>query len=106
MLNLAKLPFIAEGTLTANEEATLYVMDDDIHGLKEPGGPGYIINDGDGEISVQCGDTKDGISDLSTIKADEELVFEKEDDIEVKVLHLTADALGASYRVRFARRRQ
>jgi hypothetical protein len=103
MSDLAKLPFIAEGTLAANEEVTLYVKDDPIQGLKEPGGTGYIINDGPGSITVQCSDDKDGLSDLSTINIFEHLVFEKDDDVEVKVIHIIADALGAAYRARFAR---
>ena len=103
MSDLSKLPFIKEGTLAANEELTLYVKDDPVHGLKEPGGTGYIQNDGDGSITVQCSDDEDGLSDLSTINAGEQLVFEKDDDINIKEINLTADAAGADYRARFAR---
>ena len=106
MSDLAKLPFIAEGTLAANEEVTLYVKDDPVHGLQEPGGTGYIINNGPGSITVQCIDNEDGLSDLSTINADEQLLFEKDDDVDVKEIHLIADADGADYRARFARIRQ
>lgn len=106
MLDLSKLPFIKEGTLAANEEVTLYVKDDPVHGLKEPGGTGYVKNDGAGSITVQCMDNEDRLSDVSTVYADEQLVFEKDDDIDIKVIHLTADADGADYRARFARIRQ
>ena len=103
MPDLAKLPFIAEGTLAANEEVTLYVKDDIVQGLREPGSTGYVKNDGPGEITVQNSDNNDGLSDLSTVKAGEQLLYEKEDDIEICIIHLTADASGASYRARFAR---
>ena len=103
MSDLAKLPFIAEGTLVANEEVTLYVKDDNVQGLREPGGTGYVQNDGAGSITVQSTDNEDNLSDLSTVLADEQLVFDKDDDIEIKEIHIIADADGAAYRTRFAR---
>lgn len=103
MLDLPKLPFIKEGTLAANESVTVYVKDDPVHGLQTPGGTGYIMNDGPGSITVQSSDNSDGLSALSTVKLDEQLLFEKGDDVEICTIHIIADASGASYRLRFAR---
>lgn len=99
----SKLPYISEGTLAANKDVFLNVKDDPVHGLQAPGGTGYIINDGPGEITVQSSDDQDGMSDVSTIKKDEQLKYEREDDVEICEVHITADASGASYRARFAR---
>lgn len=103
MSDLAKLPFIAEGTLAADANVTLYVKDDDAQGLREPGRTGYIKNDGAGSITVQCIDDSDNLSDVSTVKANEQLIFESDDDIDISEVHIVADASGASYRARFAR---
>ena len=99
----SKLPFTAEDTLAASADAFLYVKDDKVHGLQEPGRTGYVINDGLGSITVQTLDSSDGESDVSTVDPGEQLIFEKEDDVEICVVHITADATGASYRSRFAR---
>lgn len=99
----SKLPFVKEGTLAANEEVFLEVKDDEVHGLQAPGSTGYVKNDGPGEITVQSTDNSDGMSDVSTVKAGEQLIYEKEDDVEICTVHITADASGASYRARFAR---
>lgn len=99
----SKLPFISEAALGASEDVHLDVKDDPVHGLQLPGGTGYVKNDGPGEITIQSSDDHDGLSDLSTIKKGEQLVFEKEDDIEICTVHITADASGAAYRARFAR---
>jgi hypothetical protein len=99
----SKLPFISEGTLAANADVFLDVKDDPVHGLRAPGGTGYVQNDGPGSITVQNTDDSDGLSDLSTVKTGEQLLFEKEDDVEICEVHITADASGASYRARFAR---
>lgn len=106
MSYLTKLPFIAEGTIAANKEVTLYVKNDIVHGLQKPGRTGYVQNDGPGTILVQTIDNMDGPSDTSTILINEQLIFEKDDDIDVNAIHITADALGASYRARFARARE
>jgi hypothetical protein len=106
MSDLSKLPFIQEGTLAANEETELNVKDDPVYGLMEPGGTGYIQNDGPGSITIQTTDNYDGLSKESTIKINEQLVFEESDDIEICVVRIIADASGASYRTRFARVRQ
>lgn len=102
----SKLPFIGEGSLSASKDVYLLVKDDPVHGLKAPGGTGYVKNDGPGEITVQTTDDHDGESDSSTIKAGEQLLFEKEDDIQICVVHITADTSGASYRSRFARSKE
>ena len=99
----SKLPYISEATLAANVDTYLQVKDDPVHGLQLPGGTGYVKNDGPGEITVQNSDDHDGLSDLSTVKAGEQLMFEEEDDIEICTVHITADASGAAYRARFAR---
>lgn len=103
MSSPSKLPFIQEGTLAANEEVTLYVKDDPVYGLQTPGGTGYVTNDGPGDITVQNSDNSDGLSDISTVEPGEQLVFEKDDDVEICTINITADASGASYRSRFAR---
>ena len=103
MSDLAKLPFIAEGTLAADADVTLYVKDDDAQGLRKPGGSGYIKNDGAGSITVQCIDDHGNESASSTVKANEQLIFESDDDVEVSEAYIVADASGASYRARFAR---
>lgn len=100
---ISKLPFVKEGTLSASKDVFLEVKDDPVFGLKLPGGTGYVKNDGPGEITVQNSDDNDGLSDLSTVKAGEQLLYEKEDDIEICTVHIIADASGASYRARFAR---
>lgn len=103
MSSPSKLPFIQEGTLAANEEVTLYVKDDPVYGLQTPGGTGYVINDGPGDITVQNTDNSDGLSDISTVEPGEQLVFERDDDVEVCAISIVADAAGAAYRARFAR---
>ena len=102
----SKLPFISEGTLAANAEVFLDVKDDPVHGLRAPSGTGYVINDGLGTITVQSTDDNDGMSEESTVDPGEQLIYEKEDDIEICEVHITADATGASYRARFARARE
>ena len=94
---------IKDDSLAANEDVFLQVKDDPVHGLQSPGGTGFIINDGPGSVMVQNADDHDGLSDESTVKKDEQLLFEKEDDVEICIVHITADTLGASYRSRFAR---
>ena len=103
MLSPSKLPFTKEGILAANEEVILYVKDDPVHGLQTPGGTGYVVNDGPGDITVQNSDNSDGVSDISTVEPGEQLLFERDDDVEVCTINIVADAAGAAYRARFAR---
>jgi len=105
MTHLTKLPFIAEGTLAANEDVFLYVKNNPVNGLQKPGRTGYVQNDGPGSILVVTIDDMNGPSDSSTVLINEQLIFEKDDDIDVNAVYIIANALGAAYRVRFARAR-
>jgi len=103
MINLPNLPFISEETLDPSELVVLYVKDNNVFGLGTSGGTGYIQNDGAGTITVQVEDENGKASEASTVNANEQLIFEKDDEVDIAIIYIQADAIGASYRARFAR---
>ena len=99
------LPFIDERTLVASAEVFIDVQDDPVYGLRTPAESGYVKNDGPGDITIRISDDGDRWSRAAVIKRGENYECEHSDDVWIHSVHLIADAAGAAFRSRFARRR-
>lgn len=97
------LPFIDEQTLAANAAEYVQVQNDPVYGLRTPGRSGYIINDGPGDMTARTSDNGQRWSKAETIRSGELSQFEHEDDVWIHTVHIVADAVGVSYRLKFVR---
>jgi len=97
------LPFIDSQTLGGSETAVLAVQDDPVYGLRLPGRSGYIINDGPGGITVRTSDNGNRWSKAEIVKSGELAQYEHLDDVWIHSVEIVADAVGATYRLKFVR---
>ena len=96
----AWLPYVKNRVVLApNAEDTLYVTEDDIQGLGEPGRCGKIENVGPGLFTYQISDDGDRFMEERTLNAggwDEYCIEEK---IKIHTIRIKADAVGTVYSV-------
>jgi len=98
------LPFIDERTLAASEECYLPVQKDPVYGLRVPARSGYVKNDGPGDITIRTSDNGERWSKAAVVKRGENFTCEHDDDVWIHSVYIVADASGAAFRSRFARR--
>jgi len=98
--------YVNEGTLDPNKDVYLYIQDDPDHGLEEPAGSGYVINDGPGTLGIKTSDDGGGYTRQITVNIGEMVEWECGDDELIHTVYLIADSYGASYRCRFVRSKQ
>jgi len=96
------LPYVAEGTLGANETVELLIRTDNEQGLGVPGRTGYIRNDGAGSLTFKIYDGISGSSLPQTLNNGEYINFLREDNIYFDRVILSSTA-GCSYRAAFTR---
>lgn len=99
------LEYVKEGTITASDETYLYIQDDENWGLEVPADSGYVKNDGPGVLTIRNSDDGEHYTPEMTVNSGEQLTWENDDDVWNHTVHIVADAVGASYRSRFARSR-
>jgi len=96
----AWLPYVKNRVVLApNEEDTLYVAEDDVQGLGEPGRCGKIENIGPGQFTYQISDDGERFMEERTLNAggwDEYCIEEK---IKIHTIHVKTNAVGNLYSV-------
>lgn len=97
----AWLPYVRNRVvLAANEEDMLYVKDDDVQGLGEPGRCGKIENLGlAGLLTYQISDDGDKFMDERTLNPGAWDEYYNEEKIKIHSIRVKADAVGTIYSV-------
>ena len=96
----AWLPYVKDRVaLAPNEEDTLYVAEDDVQGLGEPGRSGKIENLGPGLLTYQISDDGDRFMGERTLQVNGWDTYHIEEKVRIYTIRVKSDALGTVYNV-------